>query len=275
MRAKTLFLILALSFLRIGIAFPQSISIELSVRWKKGFDVFDENSVLYFPELVIMYRNSSDSSFYFKKISDSHCGFPILPYGRLIQYPLDEYLNPNYLKRARSHYDFVNQNYHVEIGGANSFVEGWIAMNDTANQPEQMIDMVNGELADIYKYLLQKEINTCSDSSVQTKMYFSLIDITPEKIIQDFKDKFIFLKGGETYDDTYNLIGFQVVRGCFTFSVKPDALKDDVKIEPYWDKENEKWEFKQVQLPEKVGAYLLYSGNFNTNDVTITFSDEN
>ena len=57
----------------------QGVSIELSAKWVKGYDIFKKDSIIYFPELMITYRNISDTSFYFQKVSDSRYGLPSLP----------------------------------------------------------------------------------------------------------------------------------------------------------------------------------------------------
>jgi hypothetical protein len=93
-----------------------------------------------------------------------------------------------------------------------------------------------------------------------------LSDITPENIISGFiKDQFVFLKSGETYIDTYNLIGFKLVEGCFTFMIDSEDIKDYVI--------GIGQETEEFELPAIVGEYSLYSGAFNTNKVTVCFGD--
>lgn len=83
----------------------QGVSIELSAKWIKGYDIFKKDSIIYFPELMITYRNISDTSFYFQKVSDGRYGLPSLPAAGLLQYPIEEFLNPNYFKRVKMHGD--------------------------------------------------------------------------------------------------------------------------------------------------------------------------
>jgi len=54
-----------------GSTYSQSISVELSVRWIKGVDIFNRDSIIYYPELIITYRNNSDTSYYFSKVSEN------------------------------------------------------------------------------------------------------------------------------------------------------------------------------------------------------------
>lgn len=252
-------------------AFSQSVSIELSAKWIKGYDVFQKDSTLYYPQLIITYRNNSDTNYYFQKISDSRCGLPMLPLGTSLQYPIEEYLNPNYLKRAKISGNYVNDSYKVIIGGDASFSKGWIIVNDTSNiEVEQEIDMVNDDLANIYEYLYRNNCVKQPDSLSEVKTHYTASDIIPEVIIDKFKDKFVFLMPGETCIDTYNLIGFKLLKGCFTFYICP-YLPTYVYTTPIWDKNQSKYIETKTMLPKLVGEYKLYSGNFNSNKISITF----
>lgn len=124
MKTKEVLIVLVLSLFSNLLAFSQFISIELSVKWTKGYDIFKEDSVICYPELSITYRNNSDTNFYFLKVSDSRKGNPMLPWGTFYQYPYEEYLNPDYKKRAISHFDYTNTKYTVIIGGSQSYNKG-------------------------------------------------------------------------------------------------------------------------------------------------------
>lgn len=252
--------------------YSQSLSIELSTKWGKGFDIFQKDSTIYYPKLIITYRNNSDTNYYFQKISDSRCGLPMLPCGTLLQYPIEEYLNPNYLKRAKTPCNYARDNYKVIIGGDVSFNKVWICVNDTTNiEFEQEIEMINCDLADIYEYLYRENVSELLNNSESTKLYFSISDLTPAKILNEFREKFVFLMSGETYIDTYNICGFQLVKGNFTFYIDPSSLKNYVNTTPVWDKNQSKYIETKTMLPKLVGEYKLYSGNFNSNKITITF----
>lgn len=140
MKTKEVLIVLVLSLFSNLLAFSQFISIELSVKWTKGYDIFKEDSVICYPELSITYRNNSDTNFYFLKVSDSRKGNPMLPWGTFYQYPYEEYLNPDYKKRAISHFDYTNTKYTVIIGGSQSYNKGWIVYNDKNMEDEQPID---------------------------------------------------------------------------------------------------------------------------------------
>jgi len=254
-----------------GSTYSQSISVELSVRWIKGVDIFNRDSIIYYPELIITYRNNSDTSYYFSKVSESRFGLPILPIGSLLQYPIEYYTNPNYLERAKSHGSYMNNKYKVEIGGGQLYTKGWIVINDSSEiEVEQEIDMINDDLADIYEYIYREKFNTESDNAEWNKINFFLCNINPYDILNVYNKKFFFLRPGEIYTDTYNLVGFKLIKGCFTFYVSP-YFPDYVYTTPIWDKNQSKYLQIKTALPKVVGEYKLYSGNFNTNKITITF----
>jgi hypothetical protein len=196
----------------------------------------------------------------------------MLPWGSLLQYPIKEYLHPDYLKRAKLHGNYDSQNYKVYIGGTPLYRQGWIIENDTLNpENEHEINMINDDLADIYEYMHRRHCVNNSDLIQECKLYFSITDISPANILNIVKDQFVFLKPGECYVDTYNLIAFKLVGGSFTFCIDKNSLKDYVCTEPIWDKKQSKYVDIHVALPPEVGEYKLYSGDFNTNEIIIQF----
>lgn len=247
--------------------YSQGISIELSAKWTKGGDVFNTDSIIYYPELYITYRNNSDTNYYFKKVSGSQKGYPKLPCGTLIQYPYEEYLNPNYLKRAQMYGNYADKSYDVVIGGPPMFKESWIN-NDSDNfNVLDVIDRINDDISDIYEYLYISQYGKDRDY----KIFFTETDILNDGINETVISDFVFLKPNETFTDIYNLIAFQEVKGTFTFSFFVEKLVDYVLLEPVWDENQHKYLEKRIALPKEVGEYKLYSGRFNYNKITIAF----
>lgn len=251
--------------------FSQCVSIELSVEWERGYEIFKENSEDYVPKLLITYRNNSDTNLYFLKISDSRGGNPLLSKGSLVQYPIEEYINPNYYERAKVHGSYKNKKYNVIIGGSQLFNKGWIVENDTLNsEVEHEIDPINDDLTDIYEYIFRKDMSKNIDSLAWLKTYFLVSDITVEQIINKYKDKFVFLKPGEKEIDSYNLSGFNLIKGCFSFNIEPNSLQQFV-LTSVWDQNRLKFIEEKTALPEFAGDYKLYSGHFNSNKIIIDF----
>ena len=272
MKAKIL-LIMTLLFFQGQLVFSQCISIELSVTWETGYDIFKQDSMVCIPKLHIRYRNNSNTNYYFLKISDSRDGLPMTPYNLLHPANAEDYLHwrHDYLGRAMSHDNYKNQNFHVLIGGMPLYSDGWFVISDSLyfrEEQEVEIEYINSNLADIYQYIYRSN----NSEYAEKKIYFTPLDVTPENILGSVKDQFVFLKPNETYIDTYNLIGFQLVEGAFTFIINQSFLKNYVLTDSFWDNSQSYWAEQKKELPNNVGEYQLYSGSFITNSVTINFS---
>ncbi len=270
MKTKLIFIFTIVLFPRTIDMFSQCISIELGVKWEREAHIFVDDSITCVPKLLITYRNNSNRNYYFLKVSDSRFGYPILPWGTLLQYPFEDYLNPDYLKRAKLHGNYANQNYYVKVGDDPFFSKGWIVEKDTIPQ-EHVIDMINDDLANIYEYIYRKRCSKYSDPIKGVKTYFSASDVTPDEISNTIKDRFVFLKSGEVHTDTFNLIGFKLIKGRFTFLVGRNRFKKYVLSEPKWDDNQSEYIETRILLPNKIKEYTLYSGNFNSNKLVIVF----
>lgn len=250
--------------------YSQSISIELSAKWYRGHDIFNEDSIIYYPELIITYRNNSDTNLYFRKVSQGHYGLPFFIKSGLLQYPICEYVNPDIKKRPKNYGNYSANNYSVEIGDI-TFLQPWFVTNDNLKiVAEQEIDMINDNLADIYEFIYHEYYKEQADPLGNDKTHYSVSDLLPEMILDKYKDKFVFLRPGEFFSDTYNLVGFQLLKACFTFCINP-FLPEYVYTTPFWDNNQSKYIDIKTPLPKVVGDYKLYSGNFNTNKITIAF----
>ena len=271
MKINILFLyIVFLLFVKVISA--QCVSVELSVKWDKGYDVFHEDSIICIPMLCITYRNNSNNSYYFLKVSNSRLNSPIFSSGTFLQYPYQEYLHPDYMGRALRHSNYSNQKYRVIIWSSPLYNSGWFIEKDTFNtDTERVIDYINDELANIYEYTYRKSCAEHLDSPKMTKVFFSASEITPRNILGAIRDRFVFLKPGEIYSDTFNIIGFKMLKGCYTFYIDQNTFLSYVNSEPKWDKSLSKYIDTIIPLPPEVEGYKLYSGSFNSNKVVITF----
>lgn len=234
--------------------FSQCISIELSVIWEKGYDIFNKDSTVFIPILNITYRNNCDTNYYFLKVSDSDNGLP-----RLLS--PDNMYNEN-LKSGDLKREFyarhANRNFIVNIRGTPWYTNIWSVYSDTVDFHNKMcsFEFVNVALFNIYGYMNH-------DKSKKKNIWLALSDTTSENILGLPKDLFVFLKPGETYIDTYNLIAFKLLAANFTFLTDQDEIKNYFKTTK-----------EEVELPKIVGEYYRYSGAFNTNKVTVCFGEK-
>ena len=79
-------------------------------------------------------------------------------------------------------------------------------------------------------------------------------------------DQFMFLKAGESKEVLYNLTSYYIVKGKYTFLIKNDHFKNHVINNIDCGGVT-----NTIPLPEKVGGYKLYSGEFTANSITVTF----
>ena len=228
----TILIITLLSF-QIQAMFAQNISAELSITWETGYDILKKDSMVYVPKLHITYRNLSNTNLYFLKISNSRDRLPNIVCGMSIHPSFsnfEEYMRwrTDYLARAKEYGNYVNMNYNVRIGGMPLFnSNGWDVLNDTVDyHKEHMGDHINCDLENIYEYMYREK----NSENETAKIYFTPSDVTPENILGAVKDQFVFLKPNEIYVDTYNLVGFKLVEGCFTFIINQSAFNSTFRL---------------------------------------------
>ena len=274
MKAKTL-LITTLLFLQVHFLFSQCISIELSVTWEMGHDIFEEDSIVYIPNLHIIYRNNCSTNFYFLKMSGSGNGLPCICYSaRPHPDNIDYFLwSTNYRERAKEYFNYANDNFNVTIGGRPSFGDCWLIYNDTIDITKAGYrDVINSDLYNKYGYIYYEILKNAIFSYGFGRRDFKPSDLTVEHILDSVKDQFVFLKQGEIFIDTYNLVAFKIVEGCFTFYIAQDAIMSYVLMQEY-DWEMSRFFDVEHELPAIVGEYHRYTGAFNTNKVTVCFGE--
>jgi hypothetical protein len=260
MKTKIL-LISAVLLIFVNSLFSQCISVELSVTWKMGYELFKKDSVISIPILNITYRNNCDSNLYFFKVSSRKDGSPmVFPHG-LRSFWEDEGI----YQRAKKHSHYTNQKFNVVMGRSAWLDSCWDIYYDTVDfRRENPNTDIRYDLYDIYEWVYPPRTQVSKNRSHK----FVSSDAIPDTIMYgSVNDQFVFLKPNETHIDTYNLIGYKMVEGCFTFSIYKD------KIENYLLTFNEK-KFEEIKLPPIVGEYYLYSGAFNTNKVTVCFGEQ-
>ncbi|MCL2435898.1 MAG: hypothetical protein FWD09_07165 [Lentimicrobiaceae bacterium] len=263
MKLKILF-ITAFLFLQGQFLFSQCISIELSVTWKMGPDIFNKDSVKSIPILNITYRNNCDTNYYFFKISPRKDGEPMV-----LCLAMVNYIDFDLLKRAMAHGNYINENFNVIMGKSPWYNSGWDIEGGSVDYIEKRSFSLGVErcLYEIYDYLYSKRHYKTTPQGFYNS--FTPSFLTPENIISGFlQDQFVFLKPGEVHVDTYNLIGYKIVEGCFTFLIGQDEIKS------YVIGSGEEKGTQEIELPEIVSEYLRYSGGFNTNKVTVCFGEK-
>jgi len=261
MKAKIL-IIIVLLFAQQKYLFSQYISIELSVTWEMEYDIFKKDSIVNTPKLNIIYRNNSNSNYYFSKVSDSRDGLPMMPCLILPKVPYYESVYLGNLNKISA-----NRNFNVRIGGMPRYIHDWFVYDYSTTYSDGALNCI---LDRISEYIFR---SNNSEDYVLQKWNFEPSEITPENILESLKDKFVFLKSGEIFIDTYNLVGFKLVEGCFTFFINQDGIRDYV-VSDQFDFVIEQHIELKIELPAVVGEYQLFSGGFNTNKITVCFGEK-
>jgi len=254
---QIIFLVAVLFFCE---SYGQNLSIELSIEWK--YEESDINSKLNsnnIPYLEIRYNNLTNDSIYLPKIYNN--SFPLFPAGALMGYH-----KPYKIEEIKSSYS--NENNTVLIGGMPiSNNKLWVVLADSvisSEDEEYEVGEINQILSDIYEIVFH--FNECNMIS-----YNQITDIKESQIFGELKEDFIFLLPGSKHIEYYNLSGFKLIGGNYSFALSINEINDFLFTSSTWNNEKDKWELKEVKLPEKVGGYHLYSGGFYTNEIKITF----
>jgi len=273
----------------------QDISIEFSIERKEKLDFqFKElqDHVIRPAYLHITYRNISDRPLYCLKISEGKFDLPEIIYlyeGNI--YPMEHvpyydynYCNYNYIVGFKSNPYYTCLTWNIR-DDTTSFsylfdkkslydraIESGNYFGPRVNKGDMLDDGIFSTLDNIYNFIFHHYYPYNKEKENKILQHFSS-DITSDTIKNKSIDKFVFLMPGEAYIDTYNLIGFQITGGTFTFRLDDAKSLDYVETEPvYKDETNFIIDYyTKKQLPEKVGEYELFRGEFLTNQVTVQF----
>ena len=251
--------------------FSQCLSIELSVTWEMGYDIFKKDSIVSIPKLNITYRNNCDTNYYLLKISDNSDKLPLVTCAAMLHYDAPF----TYREAAEKYRNYAKEKFNVRISGAFGWPSGWFILSDTIDiHKPHSLAMVSCSLSNIYKYMFYENSNgRYGAPEGRFDLYLDLSHISTDSILGFAKDRFVFLKSGEAFVDTYNLIGFKLVEGCFTFLIDQEEIYNYVSKSRY-DIEQKKFVQQEFELPKIAGEYYRYSGAFNTNKVTVCFGEQ-
>lgn len=257
---KQIILLMAVFF--VCESYGQRLSIELSVVWKyQESDTYSKLKSNNIPFLEIRYNNLTSDSIYLPKIYDNNNSLPLFPSGTLMGRH-----KPYMIEEVKLSYS--NEKYTVLIGGMpipNNKL--WVVLPDSvisSEDEEYEVGEINQILSDIYETVFQ-----FNESSMIK--YDQITDIKESQVSGELKEDFVFLLPYSTHAEYYNLSGFKVVGGHYSFALSINEINDFLFTSSTWNNEEERWEFKEVRLPVKVGGYQLYSGDFYTNEIKITF----
>lgn len=293
----------------------QQMSIEFSIEWQnalnfnlKGF----ENKNIHPAYLNITYRNISDKSLYCLKVADGKFDLPQIIHLTDVKYPANpkerfpypdkmfQYHKKGYLVGFKSNpvYQFSlawnirmdttflanktipRPNLPYPISGLIFSDEDDMDYSDVGRiigDTTKYSDNVFMDIDLIYNFIYRHYYPIKQEQTGEEQWYHYSKDITGDTIMSNSINRFVFLKPGEIHTDKYNLIGFQITGGTFTFQLDDTKSLDYVDIEPVYKDEDKVFidHFVKKQLPLKIGEYELFEDNFLTNKVTVHFPEVN
>ena len=225
--------------------FSQGVSIQLSIEWKSEEQIIcNDSSTQCYPYLNITYKNKTTIPIYFMKPCVNEYGLKKLSNSskKIGKWSYKKKFNPNY----------STNNYKVVMGNSPYYLLGWEVIQDTIDiSKEYENDLINNDISSIYEIIFPKSILNPSYIEYKSK------DINQSGILKKFQNNFCFLKTGETITESYNLIGFQIVKGSFNFQFYKDSLFNYVYSDSYWVKKNNQWIDKKV--------IITFEISFNTH----------
>lgn len=101
--------------------------------------------------------------------------------------------------------------------------------------------------------------------------YLSSDSISEDMVSKEYRDEFIFLKEGETYETEVSLIAFYIIGGSYEFIIPVNNLKGFFMSHKLVIKDGKTEPFKTIELPKSVEGYTLFTGDFLTNSVKVNF----
>lgn len=242
-------------------SYSQKLSIELSIEWKyEESDIYNELGFNNVPFLKIRYNNLTSDSTYLPKVYDNKFDIPQFPIGTTSMGNYRPYsIEEIQLRKA-------NEASIVLIGGMPiPHNTQWVVLPDTIDCSEDYeVGEINQMLSDIYDSVFQLNV---SNSEISDQ----IMGLQENQISGELKDSFVFLLPHSNQVDYYDLLGFRAIGGRYSFALSVNEISSFIHTTPSWSNVNEKWEFKEIPLPEKVGDYQLYSGFFYTNKIEIEF----
>ena len=252
----------------------QNLSVEFSVEWRcDKSDIYNKDSYIYkeldinrVPYLKIRYNNLSDTAIYFPKIYYNALGLPVI-FGNT--YPIN-YADP--ADRGKSLYTLSDKS-SIVMGKSIVYMDDWGSLNgileilevsEAYNEEEYIISPINDLLDHVY------------DSLFDGYGYFRsrLEELQDDQILGELKDYFVFLAPLSDYVEYYNLSGFVLIGGDYSFEIRSMDMSDSIILNGLtatWDEQQKCYISKTAPLPKTIDGYHLYSGEFLSNKIEIEF----
>lgn len=235
-------------------SYGQQLSVELSIEWTKSISLSYQNRGLdSIPYLKITYNNLSDKYIYFLKVYQNKASLPcFLQWMRNAYYKVDDFSEVN----------SSDVKWNVFIGGMQPFNHVWEILPDSIDyNSEHESDIMNDVLYSIYASLF--------DTLIYDRLEINNLDsnLISANLLSVLKDDIVFLQPKGKYSDYYSLVGFEIIKGEYSFLLPTDRLSDFIEVgSSLGNKES-----KRIYLPDRIGEYCLYKDSFYSNKISVLF----
>ncbi len=247
--------------------YSQDLSINLSIRWSEKPYLFNTDSIVQYPELVVSYTNNSNKKLYIKKTSNKPNGY--VGFMHEIQSPYHRNENYSYINDLNN--DVINKPYKnkkyivlLSIEDTYRYARWYLKDENYTDELENLETNQLNYYIDVVNQCIYREIMGYNDTE-WGNLVFTQSDISKDSIWENRHNMFMFLNPHETKDDVYNLTCLYILKGTYTFIIDSEEFKKDVVADFV------PWKRIGVPLPKKVKKYKLYSGKFTSNSVTVSF----
>ncbi|MCL2041753.1 MAG: hypothetical protein FWG84_06920 [Bacteroidales bacterium] len=284
---KKLLLLLLLSFS--FSVYSQEIFVEFSIEYRNDITYYIgqlEETDIKPVCLVVTYRNISDKSLYFSKISEgtfdikncSDTTRSVLMDKSPFPYYQNDTCKPYFTVGFKPNTDFFSGfSWEVRVDTiCNGRYSYWyydvIDMNGDLSEvvfTENTDDGLFWESDNTGKFIYNTDY--LDNKYLEIKKSFCPADINDKNIWENFKDKFLFLKPNAGFISSIALIGFQISGGTFTFQL--DSTKPFEYVDVVLPKQNDSLSNEVIrrELPSKIGEYELFKGDFVSNKTHVFF----
>ncbi|KKB55670.1 hypothetical protein [Parabacteroides gordonii] len=235
-------------------SYGQQLSVELSIEWMKSISFSYRNKGIdSIPYLKITYNNLSDKYIYFPKVYQNTVSLPSFSQSiRNTCYKADTFCKEN----------SSVVKWNVFIGGMYPNNHVWEVLPDSVDYfSERENEVMNDALYSVYASLF--------DTLIYEKLESDTLDddVISQDLLSTLKDDLVFLQPKGKYSDYYSLVGFEILKGDYTFLLPTDKMLDFIEIDSSLDNE----ESKRINLPNQIDKYFLYKGLFSSNKISILF----
>jgi hypothetical protein len=258
MKKKLIFILVTIFVAKL---YGQEVAIELSIEWRMEKSNLD-GELCHSPYLKIRYNNLTYSPIYFAKAYKNKNNLPLFP----VATAGFDFDNVNFATIVNSKDSVIK--HDVIIGGMSSQNELWEIIPDSidpyANE-ERVVDVINDKMS----YLYEKILGLRNFYKIG---YIDKDSLTENYILKHMKDDFVFLSPNQSQAYYYNLTGFKLIGGSYTFMLLMDKISDYMTVgKTIWDDQKQDRIFEKAKFPDKIKEYKLYSGDFYTNEVSVHF----